>query len=114
MRAGSRPDAAVRRRSHGVIAMQEWVQRPIAVSTRGCEARSRMGESRREIVSHDALMRWEWEGGAPATVTDRDEAGHAEPGKNPPTRPRRLLDGPPARTSTDDGLAATVGEPPGR
>jgi hypothetical protein len=68
--------------------MQEWVQRPIAVSTRGCEARSRMGESRREIVSHDALMRWEWEGGAPATVSDRNEAGHAEPGKNPPTRSR--------------------------
>jgi hypothetical protein len=39
-------------------------------------------------VSDDALMRWEWEGGAPATVSDRDEAGHNEPGKNPPTQPR--------------------------
>ena len=62
------------------------------------------------IVSYDALMRWEWEGGAPATVSERERAEHNEPGKTPPTRPPvagRLS----ARTSSPEGRAATVGTP---
>lgn len=34
------------------------------------------------IMSYDALMRWEWEGGAPATVSDRGQAERTEPGKD--------------------------------
>lgn len=30
-------------------------------------------------MSYDALMRWEWEGGAAAAVSERDETGHNEP-----------------------------------
>jgi hypothetical protein len=81
MRARFRPAAAAGRQPHGVSAAREWVQRPIAVLARGREARSKMGESRREIVSYDALMRWEWEGGAPATVSERDEAGIVSPAR---------------------------------
>jgi hypothetical protein len=33
-------------------------------------------------MSFDALMRWEWEGGAPASKHDRDEAAHTKPTKN--------------------------------
>lgn len=30
-------------------------------------------------MSFDALMRWEWEGGTPASVRNRDEAVHTKP-----------------------------------
>jgi hypothetical protein len=44
-------------------------------------------------VSHDALMCWEWEGGAPAAVSERDELAHVEPAQNtrlpPQTTSRR-------------------------
>jgi hypothetical protein len=33
-------------------------------------------------MSFDALMRWEWEGGAPASIRDRDEAAQTKPAKN--------------------------------
>jgi hypothetical protein len=33
-------------------------------------------------MSFDALMRWEWEGGAPDSKHDRDEAAHTKPAKN--------------------------------
>jgi hypothetical protein len=39
-------------------------------------------------MSYDALMRWEWEGGTPASVSERGEATRAEPVKNTLTRPR--------------------------
>ena len=35
--------------------------------------------SRGEDMSYDALMRWEWEGGTPASVSERSEATPAEP-----------------------------------
>lgn len=31
-------------------------------------------------MSFDALMRWEWEGGTPASIRDRGEAVHTKPG----------------------------------
>jgi hypothetical protein len=37
-------------------------------------------------MSFDALMRWEWEGGTPASMRDRDEAAHTKPAKD--THPR--------------------------
>jgi hypothetical protein len=30
-------------------------------------------------MSHDAFMRWEWEGGTPASINERGEAVSAEP-----------------------------------
>jgi hypothetical protein len=39
-------------------------------------------------MSYDALMRWEWEGGTPASVSERREATPAEPVTNSLTRPR--------------------------
>jgi hypothetical protein len=33
-------------------------------------------------MSFDALMRWEWEGGTPASMRDGDEAAHTKPAKN--------------------------------
>jgi hypothetical protein len=39
-------------------------------------------------MSHDALMRWEWEGGTPAAVSERDESTHAEPAEDTRTRPQ--------------------------
>jgi hypothetical protein len=37
-------------------------------------------------MSYDAVMRWEWEGGAPASVSERDEATRAEPAEDTLTR----------------------------
>jgi hypothetical protein len=39
-------------------------------------------------MSYDALMRWEWEGGTPAPVSEPREATPAEPVRNALTRPR--------------------------
>ena len=39
-------------------------------------------------MSYDAIMRWEWEGGTPASVSERREATPAEPVRNALTRPR--------------------------
>jgi hypothetical protein len=39
-------------------------------------------------MSCDALMRWEWEGGAPPSVNERAEAAGAEPATTGRTRPQ--------------------------
>jgi hypothetical protein len=39
-------------------------------------------------MSYDALMRWEWEGGTPAFVTERDEAACAERAEGAIPRPQ--------------------------
>jgi hypothetical protein len=39
-------------------------------------------------MSHDALMRWEWEGGTPISAGERDEAVGAEQAENAPVRPQ--------------------------
>jgi hypothetical protein len=39
-------------------------------------------------MSYDALMRWEWEGGTPASVSERDEAARNEPAENTLTLPQ--------------------------
>jgi hypothetical protein len=41
-------------------------------------------------MSYDALMRWEWEGGAPAPVGKREEAAPAEPAENTVARPQPM------------------------
>ena len=62
-------------------------------------------------MSYDALMRWEWEGGTPASVTDRgEEAVRAEARGEHPRRPpqreshwleRELLPTAPALTTVE-------------
>jgi hypothetical protein len=48
-------------------------------------------------MSYDALMRWEWEGGTPASVSERREAPPAETMRNALTRPRPTNGGQRAR-----------------
>jgi hypothetical protein len=50
--------------------------------------RSDIGHDR-EGVTYDALMRWEWEGGAPASVSDPGEVVRAEARGEHPNRPPR-------------------------
>jgi len=40
-------------------------------------------------MSYDALMRWEWEGGAPAFAAERDDPAGAESAESAIPRPTR-------------------------
>lgn len=53
-------------------------------------------------MSHEAFMRWEWEGGTPAHSDERAEAASAQPAGTVRTRPRskRPLQAPRAATSS--------------
>jgi hypothetical protein len=52
-------------------------------------------------MSHDAVMRWEWEGGTPASINERGEAASAEPAATVriPPQPNRNASGRPATSS---------------
>jgi len=39
-------------------------------------------------MTDDALMRWEWEGGTPSFLTERDEAARAERAESAIPRPQ--------------------------
>ena len=48
-------------------------------------------------MSYDALMRWEWEGGTPASVIERNKAARAEPAQNTRAEPQPTQGRPRAR-----------------
>jgi hypothetical protein len=58
-------------------------------------------------MSHDALMRWEWEGGAPAATNKRDASAHAEPAENRAIRPQTLSRRQRARRATPAPASST-------
>jgi hypothetical protein len=61
-----------------------------------------IGHDREENgVSSDALMRWEWEGGTPASPSRRDEGARAESAQNT-LDPSQRTDGPPVESGVSD------------
>ena len=50
-------------------------------------------------MSYDALMRWEWEGGASACETERERSAHTEPAENTPIWAQTASRRKPARSS---------------
>jgi hypothetical protein len=58
-------------------------------------------------MSHDALMRWGCEGGAPAAPNKRDASAHAEPAESTAIRPQPLSRRQRARRATPAAASST-------